>query len=132
MEIKDTILLCHYRNVDGWLALLREQQLLIALFASCTSQNLQIMRGNKVVEIKLPDLTKGSDVLRILNNNNFDFILVMGDDTTDVNTFRELPGDAYTIKIGTISEIARWNLRSETSALPFLKRLDEKEIKSLN
>jgi len=128
MEVKDTTLVWHYRNVDGWLASLREQQLLIALIAPCTRQNLQIMRGNKVVEIKSPNHTKGSEVRRILKNNSFDFILAMGDDTTDEDTFRELPGDAYTIKIGTISEIARYNLRSQTSTLPFLKRLDEDEI----
>lgn len=127
MEVKDTTLVWHYRNVDGWLASLREQQLLIALIAPCTRQNLQIMRGNKVVEIKSPYHTKGSEVRRILKSNSFDFILAMGDDTTDEDTFRELPGDAYTIKIGAISEIARYNLRSQTSTLPFLKRLDEEK-----
>jgi len=132
MEVKDTALVWHYRNVDGWLASLREQQLLIALIAPCTRQNLQIMRGNKVIEIKSPYHTKGSEVRRILKNNSFDFILAMGDDTTDEDTFRELPDDSYTIKIGTISEIARYNLRSQTSTLPFLKRLDEDEMKSLN
>jgi len=132
MEMKDTALVWHYRNVDGWLASLREQQLLIALIAPCTRQNLQIMRGNKVIEIKSPYHTKGSEVRRILKNNSFDFILAMGDDTTDEDTFRELPDDSYTIKIGTISEIARYNLRSQTSTLPFLKRLDEDEMKSLN
>jgi len=49
----------------------------------------------------------------------------MGDDTTDEDTFRELPNEAYTIKIGTISEIARYNLRNQTSVIPFLKRLDK-------
>jgi len=126
MEVKDTTLVWHYRNVDGWLASLREQQLLIALIAPCARQNLQIMRGNKVVEIKSPYHTKGSEAQRILKNDSFDFILAMGDDTTDEDTFRALPNDAYTIKIGSISEIARYNLRSQMSTIPFLKRLDEK------
>jgi len=125
MEVKDTTLVWHYRNVDGWLASLREQQLLIALIAPCARQNLQIMRGNKVVEIKSPYHNKGSEAQRILKNDSFDFILAMGDDTTDEDTFRALPNDAYTIKIGSISEIARYNLRSQMSAVPFLKRLDE-------
>jgi len=127
MEIKETTLVWHYRNVDGWLASLREQQLLIALITPCTRQNLQIMRGNKVVEIKSPYHNKGSEVRRILKNDSFDFILAMGDDTTDEDTFRELPTNAYTIKIGSISEIARYNLRSQTGTLPFLKRLDEQK-----
>ena len=127
LEVKETALVWHYRNVDGWLASIREQQLLVALIAPCTRQNLQIMRGNKVIEVKSPYHNKGSEVRRILKNHSFDFILAMGDDTTDEDTFRELPNEAYTIKIGAISEIARYNLRSQTGTLPFLKRLDEDE-----
>ena len=125
IEIKETALVWHYRNVDGWLAALREQQLLLALIAPCTRLNLQIMRGNKIVEIKSPNHSKGSEVRRLLNQDNFDFILSMGDDTTDEDTFRELPASAYTIKIGAISEVARYNLLSQTQVLPFLKKLDE-------
>ena len=128
LEVKETALVWHYRNVDGWLASIREQQLLVALIAPCARQNLQIMRGNKVIEIKSPYHNKGSEVRRILKNQSFDFILAMGDDTTDEDTFRELPSEAYTIKIGAISEIARYNLRSQTGTLPFLKRLDEDEV----
>ena len=126
MEIKETALVWHYRNVDGWLATLREQQLLIALIAPCSRQNLQIMRGNKIVEIKSPYHNKGTETHRLLNQNKYDFILAMGDDTTDEDIFRELPADSYTIKIGSISEVARYNLLSQTETLPFLKRLDGK------
>ena len=86
------------------------------------------MRGNKIVEIKSPFHNKGSEALRLLKHDKFDFILAMGDDTTDEDTFRELPVDSYTIKIGSISEVARYNLRSQKDTLPFLNRLDEKEI----
>lgn len=130
VEEKESTLVWHYRNVDAWLASLREQQLIEALIGPCTRQNLQIMRGNKNVEIKSPDHNKGSEVHRLLENDDFDFILAMGDDTTDEDTFRELPNDAYTIKIGTISEIARYNLRSQKSSLPFLKRLSEEPVKA--
>ena len=126
MEVKETALVWHYRNVDGWLASLREQQLLIALIAPCTRQNLQILRGNKVVEIKSPYHNKGSETLRLLNHEKYDFILAMGDDTTDEDTFRELPEDAYTIKIGAISEVARYNLQLQKEVIPFIKRLEEK------
>lgn len=125
MEVKQTALVWHFRNVDGWLASLREQQLVDALITPCARQNLQIMRGNKIVEIKSPMRSKGSEARRLLEKNNFDFILAMGDDTTDEDTFRELPDSSYTIKIGNISEIARFNLRSQSGVLPFLKRLDE-------
>lgn len=126
LEQKETALVWHYRNVDTWLASLREQQLINALITPCARQNLQIMQGDKIVEIKSPLYTKGSEARRILQNDQFDFILAMGDDVTDEDTFRELPADAYTIKIGNISEIARYSLLSQSEVLPFLKRLTEK------
>ena len=124
LEEKETALVWHYRKVDAWLASLREQQLLDALIGPCSRQNLQIMRGNKILEIKSPLHSKGSEVRRLLElDNNYDFILAMGDDTTDEDTFRELPTSAYTIKIGNLSEIARYNLRSQSGVLPFLTQL---------
>ncbi|WP_321423999.1 bifunctional alpha,alpha-trehalose-phosphate synthase (UDP-forming)/trehalose-phosphatase [uncultured Bacteroides sp.] len=126
LEEKETALVWHYRNVDAWLASLREQQLINALIGPCARQNLQIMRGDKIVEIKSPLYTKGSEARRILQNDKFDFILAMGDDITDEDTFRELPNDAFTIKIGNISEVARFSLLSQSEALPFLKLLISK------
>lgn len=123
IEIKDTALAWHYRNVDAWLGSLREQQLVNALITPCAHLNLQILRGNKVVEIKSPDFTKGSEVSRLLKQDRYDFILAMGDDTTDEDMFEALPANAITIKIGTISEAARYNLLTQPETLPFLKSL---------
>ncbi len=123
LEIKETTLVWHYRNVDAWLATLREQQLLDALITPCSRRGLQIMRGNKIVEIKSPQHTKGFEARRLLTQDHYDFILAMGDDTTDEDTFQELPRDAFTIKIGGMSEVARYNLRSQSGTLPFLKLL---------
>lgn len=123
IEIKKTALVWHFRNVDGWLASLREQQLINALITPCTRLNLQIMQGNKIVEIKSPHYSKGSEAKRILQNESYDFILAMGDDTTDEDTFRELPPEAFTIKVGSISDVARYCLCSQSEAIPFLKQL---------
>jgi trehalose 6-phosphate synthase/phosphatase len=121
LEEKETTLVWHFRNVDAWLASLREQQLFETLIGPCSLQNLQIMRGNKILEIKSPKFNKGSEARRLLEQENYDFILAMGDDTTDEDTFRELPANAFTIKIGNFSQQARYNLRSQSGTLRFLK-----------
>lgn len=123
LEEKQTALAWHYREVDAWLGTLRAQQLVNTLIAICTRQNLQIMQGKKVVEIKSPHYTKGSEVKRLLQNKKYNFILAMGDDTTDDDMFQALPIDAETIKIGHASESARYNLKSQSDALPFLQSL---------
>lgn len=120
IEEKNTTLVWHYRNVDTWLASLREQQLFEALMIPCARLGLQIMRGNKIIEIKSPIHTKGSEARRLLATQTFDFIMAIGDDTTDEDTFRELPDFAYTIKVGNISEVARYSVKSQSKVLPLL------------
>ena len=120
VEEKNTTLVWHYRNVDTWLASLREQQLFEALMIPCARLGLQIMRGNKIIEIKSPLHTKGSEARRLLTTQTFDFIMAIGDDTTDEDTFRELPDFAYTIKVGNISEVARYSVKSQSKVLPLL------------
>ena len=123
IEEKETTLVWHYRNVDAWLASLREQQLINALIEPCTRMGLQIMRGNKIVEIKSPIHTKGSEAKRLMQLDNYNFVLAIGDDTTDEDMFRALPETAYTIKIGKLSQVARYNLSSQSKTLPFLRKL---------
>jgi hypothetical protein len=84
---------------------------------------LLFAQGNKILEIKSTHFSKGSEARRILQNNTYDFILAMGDDTTDEDTFRELPADAYTIKVGNISEVARYCLCTQAETIPFLRQL---------
>ncbi len=123
LEIKNTSLAWHYREVDPWLGDLRAQQLIRSLVSICLQQNLEILQGNKVVEIKSPKYTKGSEVNRLLQHETYDFIMALGDDTTDDDMFRALPQEAITIKIGTASEYARYNILKQTDTLPFLLQL---------
>jgi trehalose 6-phosphate synthase/phosphatase len=73
--------------------------------------DLEIMEGNKVLEIKNAGVNKGRGVANWLGVE-YDFILAIGDDGTDEETFRIMPEDAYTIKVG-LSDIssARYNFR---------------------
>ncbi len=125
LEVKKTALVWHYRKVDAWLASIREQQLIDELITPCTKEHLQIMKGNKIIEIKQPEFTKGSEVKRLLSANKYDFILCMGDDITDEDMFKELPNDAYTIKIGGLSDNAKYSLLKQSDTLEFLSSIIE-------
>lgn len=128
LEIKETALAWHYRESDAWLGSLRAQQLANALVSVCIRQNLQIIQGDKVVEIKSPDHNKGSEVKRMMSSANYDFIMALGDDTTDEDMFQALPNDAITIKIGNISEVAHYNLPTQSAVLPFIKAMMSKTV----
>lgn len=127
LEVKETTLAWHYRESDAWLGALRAQQLINVLVNICIQQKLQIIQGDKVVEIKSPDYNKGSEVRRQLEKKHYDFIIAMGDDTTDEDMFKALPVNAVTIKVGYVSEAASYNMPSQTEVLPFLQILANKK-----
>ncbi len=123
LEQKNAALVWHYRNVDVWLAELRAQQLVNALIGPCARLNLQIVPGNKIVEIKPPDYNKGSEVIRRLEKDTYDFVLAIGDDTTDEDMFRALPPDGISIKVGSFSPAAKYRIPLQSSVIPFLSKL---------
>lgn len=123
LEIKDTALVWHFRKVDAWLAYIREQQLINALIKPCAHLHLQIMRGNKILEVKSPIYNKGVEAKRLLQGNSFDFILAIGDDTTDEDTFNALPHSAFSVKVGGPCKSANYYLLSQAETLPMLQSL---------
>ncbi len=120
IEIKKTAVVWHYRRVDHWLAELRARQLVNALITPCARLGLQIMRGDKIIEIKPSEYNKGMEVKRLLENNGYDFIMAIGDDTTDDDMFAALPPEAFTVKVGKFSDAARYTIASQRKVLPFL------------
>lgn len=123
IEVKKTAIVWHYRAVDVWLAELRVNQLIKGLIGPCSRLNLQIMRGNKVIEIKSSDYNKGSEALRLIKKDKYDFIMAIGDDTTDEDMFAVLPDSAVTIKVGRFSDAAKYNLPTQSQVIPLLKKM---------
>lgn len=123
MEMKKTALVWHFREVDNWLADLRVTQLINALIAPAARLGLQLMRGNKVLEIKLPEHNKGAVARKLMEKDAYDFVMAVGDDTTDEDMFAALPESAVTIKVGKFSDNARFNLPSQPTVPRFLEGL---------
>ena len=130
IEVKKTSLVWHYRNCDKWLADLREKQLINALMRPCARLNLQTMRGNKVVEVKTIGFNKGTEALRLLGNDDYDFIMAMGDDVTDEDMFHALPEDAVTIKVGSISSMAKFSMPQQDANIFLNSIMADTEFKS--
>jgi trehalose 6-phosphate synthase/phosphatase len=65
-----------------------------------SSTGLQVPEGNKVLEINIFFLYKGT-AARWLGPEHPNFILTMGDDRTDKDLFKALPPEAYTVKVGS-------------------------------
>jgi trehalose 6-phosphate synthase/phosphatase len=122
VEEKETALAWHYRTADDKLyATRRAQELLWQLKNYIQPElNLQVIDGNKVVEVKKTAFNKGTASRMFVGNGEFDFILAIGDDTTDEDMFEALPETAFTIKIGDDLSAARNHIRSQEEVFYFL------------
>lgn len=89
------------------------------------NNNLQIMEGNKVIEIKTAGINKGIAAKRFLKGQKYDFILGIGDDWSDDYLYRELPENAVTINVGMKNTAAQYKIKSIQSVRHFLKYLAE-------
>jgi trehalose 6-phosphate synthase/phosphatase len=85
---------------------------------------LQILPGNKVLEIKNAEVNKGKAALNYIQSNQFDFIVAIGDDYTDEDIFTNLPNDAITIKVGPqVVTAAKYYLKTVSDVRHFLTYL---------
>jgi trehalose 6-phosphate synthase/phosphatase len=127
VEVKDFSIAWHYRKVDPRLRDLRIRDVINELVSISTNFGLQILKGNKVIEIRNHHINKGRVAAAWRKIEACDFILAMGDDYTDEDMFKALPSNAWTIKVGVGSTKANYNIKSPAEVKILLKEI----IKSL-
>ena len=123
LEEKNYSLVWHYRNADPDLGVIRSWELKDELRDLVSNLNLEIMDGDKVIEIKNSGINKGRAAAKQLALHKHDFIMAIGDDWTDEFTFGIMPPDAYTIKVGTKSTKANFYIDSVESVRKLLTLL---------
>jgi trehalose 6-phosphate synthase/phosphatase len=112
IEEKNFSLVWHYRKADPDLGNLRAIELKDELTSLVSNLNLEIMEGNKVIEIKTSGINKGRSAMNHIRGQEYDFIFGIGDDWTDEYLFEALPRNAITIKVGIKNTDANYNLES--------------------
>jgi trehalose 6-phosphate synthase/phosphatase len=108
IEEKNYSLAWHYRATDPDFGQKRATELGTVLTSLIANDDLSVLQGNKVVEIKSSNVNKGRAAMRILSRKDYDFIFAIGDDWTDEFMFQELPEDAITVKVGRVKSHARY------------------------
>lgn len=123
IEEKDYSLVWHYRKVEVGLGELRTNELMNTIRYLAEDKGLQLLPGNKVVEMKNVEINKGKAALSFMGSTNYDFIMALGDDHTDEDIFKALPETAVTVKVGSQVSAARYylgNYRDVRSLLQYL------------
>jgi trehalose 6-phosphate synthase/phosphatase len=122
-EEKEFSLGWHYRKSNARLGELRARELKNNLSNTIADLDLQVLEGNKVVEVKNTDINKGHAASRSISREKWDFILALGDDWTDEDTFKALPSTAWSIKVGIGASAARFRLSSPSKATSLLRKM---------
>jgi len=122
IEEKTYSLVWHYRKAQKGLGELRANELMNNLKYMASDKGLQLLPGDKVLEIKNIEINKGKAALSLIENNNYDFIIAFGDDYTDEDIFKALPDSAITIKIGNNLSAAKFYLRNPSEVRNLLNK----------
>jgi trehalose 6-phosphate synthase/phosphatase len=110
IEEKSYSLSWHYRKVELGLGEQRAIELENNLRFHALDRGLQILQGDKVIEIKSNLVNKGNAARLWLEDASYDFILAAGDDRTDEDTFKAMPPNAITIKVGSKISAAKYSV----------------------
>lgn len=112
VEEKEYALAWHYRRCGPDLGNTRAMELRSDLEQMSGDLVPSFIEGDKVIEIKNAEINKGIAASKWLKDQEWDFVMAIGDDQTDEDLFRALPGDAYSIKVGTAPSRAQYRLQS--------------------
>ena len=125
IEEKEFSLVWHYRNANVEQGYLRAFELGAELNEHTATSNLQVMMGNRIVEVRMRGLSKGSFTEKLVRQDNYDFIFAAGDDRTDEDMFRVLGSlnQAYTIKVGDNASLAKYNLLNSKMLVSLLENM---------
>jgi trehalose 6-phosphate synthase/phosphatase len=111
VEIKAAALAWHYRMADPETGARRSNELRLHLNQLLSNQPVEILAGNRVIEIRPYGVHKGRIVPPLSPERQAaTTILAVGDDRTDEDLFGALPPEAITVKVGPGTTKARFRV----------------------
>ncbi len=121
IEKKNYSLAWHYRNTDPDFGQKRATELNTVLTSLTSNDSISVLDGNKVMEVKSSNVNKGRASVRMLGEDNYDFVFAIGDDWTDEYMFQELPETTVTVKVGIQKTSAKYFVENTKKVRELLK-----------
>jgi len=122
IEYKDFSIVWHYRNSPLEQVMEVKLELYAGLCGIAEALELQVMMGNKIIEVRNGETNKGAAIRHVLAREAVNFILAVGDDRTDEDMFRMLTkvDNAFTIKVGAEASFAQFNMHTPQMVISLL------------
>ncbi len=127
IEEKDYSVVWHFRNSDSSISELRVKEFVDDMVQFTAANEIDVLLGKKVVEIKCSGVSKGDTAIDLLSHDEYDFVMAAGDDDTDEALFKAMPDGAYTIKIGKRKSFADFSLPSSTELVDILEKFVDRK-----
>jgi trehalose 6-phosphate synthase/phosphatase len=119
IEEKTASIVWHYRNARGDsdgaddFGEHQAKELRLLLGELLSNSPLEVLPGNKVIEVRPLGVNKGAVIPQILAGVDGQIdILAVGDDRTDEDLFGALPPGAHSVHLGDGHSRARWRLET--------------------
>jgi len=126
VEVKAAALAWHYRMADQETGARRANELRLHLNQLLSNQPVEILAGNRVIEIRPYGVHKGRIVPPLPPERlATTAVVAIGDDRTDEDLFGALPPEAITIKVGPGDTKARFRIEGVAAVRGLLKTLLE-------
>ncbi len=126
VEVKAASLAWHYRLADQETGARRANELRLHLNQLLSNQPVEILAGNRVIEIRPYGVHKGRIVPQLSPDRQAaTAIVAIGDDRTDEDLFNALPPEAITIRVGSGTTRARFRLDGVVGVRQLLRSLLE-------
>lgn len=122
VEEKNYSLAWHYRNTDPDFGEKRASELAAVLRSLIGNDDISVLNGNKVMEVKSSNVNKGRAAVRMMGEEDYDFVFAMGDDWTDEYMFQELPDSSVTVKVGFQKTKAKYYVENTKRVRDLLHR----------
>jgi trehalose 6-phosphate synthase/phosphatase len=125
IEEKSHSIALHYRQAEPEMISLKMSEIKDALYSIKGTTPIEIQQGHMVLEVKDQRVNKGNATRLFTSDEEYDFVLVAGDDTTDEDMFKALP-EAFSIKIGFGDTAAKHRVKTVKEFIKLIKDLSER------
>jgi trehalose 6-phosphate synthase/phosphatase len=124
VEEKMSSIAWHYRMADREFGSIQAKELIVHLANAFSNAPVEVLRGDKVIEVRPHGVNKGVVARVALAHAAPDAcVLAMGDDRTDEDVFAVLPETAFSVHVGRGATRALYRVRHPSAAREILRQI---------